>query len=299
MKKVLLLAAASAMAVAFGSCNGTTNGGSSDSIQGDSATVEATPEVDPFPWDFPSDIALKDATDGSWALSCYTFYPNAIEDGKDLTTSTLIFYSTDKTKYGEGTSQIGDANMPNSLVIPIPADQKAKKGDVLLTWWQSGSGLQRAIVIDDADPSQPKVQYLDLSFSEDGTGMAQKFEDQLKPNSFIVLKDGEWTPGAQVACCDENNNYKAGTIINATDDKVLVLGFADKIKAYDKSNCKLVPAYESLNVGDAVSKEFVGTYNTSKDYKITKIDKTLGRVWVAKDGSDPEILNILQVTKAF
>ena len=130
MKKVLLLAAASAMAVAFGSCNGTTNGGSSDSIQGDSATVEATPEVDPFPWDFPSDIALKDATDGSWALSCYTFYPNAIEDGKDLTTSTLIFYSTDKTKYGEGTSQIGDANMPNSLVIPIPADQKAKKGDV-------------------------------------------------------------------------------------------------------------------------------------------------------------------------
>ena len=189
MKKVLLLAAASAMAVAFGSCNGTTNGGSSDSIQGDSATVEATPEVDPFPCDFPSDIALKDATDGSWALSCYTFYPNAIEDGKDLTTSTLIFYSTDKTKYGEGTEgtfriRIGEFQL--KVIIRLDSETaRIKRDDRFIIdvdpkYFHDTDNLQNGYDSFDIIPSVykvtrrnvvtgtfPDIGYIELTLSED------------------------------------------------------------------------------------------------------------------------------------
>ena len=34
--------------------------------------------------------------------------------------------------------------LPNLYLVPIPGGQKARVGDRLLTYWQSGSGTQRA-----------------------------------------------------------------------------------------------------------------------------------------------------------
>ena len=55
--------------------------------------------------------------------------------------------------------------VPNAYIVAIPPKQTAKKGDIILTWWQSGSGMNRAIVIDDTDASTPVVRYLDIDFN--------------------------------------------------------------------------------------------------------------------------------------
>ena len=54
----------------------------------------------------------------------------------------------------------GAYKVPNAYLVTIPYAQKAAVGDVVLTWWQSGSGMQRAIVTDASNPSEPTVRYL-------------------------------------------------------------------------------------------------------------------------------------------
>ena len=104
-----------------------------------------------------------------------------------------------------------DIEMPNALIIPIPQGQTAKKGDIVLTWWQSGSGMERAIVTDDSNPASPKVCYLDMDWKDDGKGFANDHNnEQLRPNTFTVLKNNEWQPGAQVTV-NADGSYKIFT----------------------------------------------------------------------------------------
>lgn len=277
------------------SCGGSTTSNEAEN-NGDSTAVEAAAseeEYDAFPWDFPETQKIE-ANVGDWALSCYTFYPSAVEEKKDLTKETLIFYSTKIEEVGEKTTKLGGREVPNSLVIPIPAGQTAKKGDIVLTWWQSGSGLKRAIVTDASNPAEPKVCYLDMNWKEDGSGFAQKYQDQLKPNSFIVLKDGTWEPGAQIAV--KSQNYDAATIIALTDSKVLCLGFASKVVAYDRADCVLIPANEDINVGDEVYAVFVNGFRSN--FTVQAVDKANGRIKVQKkNSSSSEYLSLYEVTK--
>ena len=78
----------------------------------------------------------------------------------------MIWYTQEMVEPGEEMSEIKfmseQKKVPNAYIVPIPAGQTAKKGDILLTWWQCGSGLQRAYVTDAADPKAPTVRYLDL-----------------------------------------------------------------------------------------------------------------------------------------
>ena len=105
------------------------------------------------------------------------------------------------------------------------------------------------------------------------------------------MKDGEWQPGAQIIV---DGSYEAGTLLCATDEDVLMLCFAGKIKAYYRSDCKVVPLNQGLKVGDEVRATFTSSY--SDGYKITKIDESIGRVWV--EGSfGNEVKSILEVYK--
>ena len=81
-----------------------------------------------FPWDFPQDVKIE-AEPGQWVLSCYTYYPSAVQDQKDLNDEVLIFYSTKMEQVGETTSTVGGKEMPNALIIPLDPNAKAKKGD--------------------------------------------------------------------------------------------------------------------------------------------------------------------------
>ena len=215
----------------------------------------------------------------------------AVEEQKDLTKETLIFYSD---KYMDNTDGLINGKTPNALCIPLPKGVKAKKGDILLTGWQTGSGLQRAIVTDASAPNAPTVCYLDLNYEGNGRGFAERYANQqIKPNSFLVLKDGQLMSGAPIAYFEEGE-WKSGKCVNATNDKVLVLAWGDKVCAVDKSNVKVLPLKPKFKVGESVMAEFVDSY--CEGYTVTKIDKSIGRVWVKK-GSSEKILSIFEVTK--
>ena len=89
-----------------------------------------------WPWDFPQGVKLKMEV-GQTVLSPYTYYPSSVEKGKPLREAVLIFYDTTVKEVGAEKSVLsthnGEVEMPNALIIPLPSNAKAKKGDVVLT----------------------------------------------------------------------------------------------------------------------------------------------------------------------
>ena len=247
-------------------------------------------------WDFPEGQPIADADKVSYVLYSHK-YGSCQEEGKDPANDVHIFYKGTLLEAGDVQSKVKETakeeTLPNSLLVPIYEGAKAKVGDVVLTWWQSGSGMQRAIVTDASDPAEPKVDYLDLNYKGDGTGIAEKDADEkLKPNSFNVLEDGKWMPGMPICAGDEK---RVGTILSVTDDKVLYEGFAGKVYAEKKSNCKLLPLNPSISAGDKVEADFVGKFRDG--YTVTKVDKKIGRVWLKDENGKEEIVSILSVKK--
>ena len=287
MKKCMILLAAAAFTLA--SCGGKTDKAAEG---GDSTNTEvaAADNYNDYPWDFPKSIDLEWEA-GQYYLAPYTFYPKKVEEKKDLTKEVMIFYSD---TYNDVTDGKVNGKTPTSLCIPLPKGEEAKKGDIVLSWWQSGSGMQRALVTDDSAADAPKTVYLDLNYKGDGTGFAEKFVDQLKPNSFKVLTNGELEPGAPVAYF-EDGKWKKATCINTDGDKVLVLGFADHIYSTTKDKVKVIPLVPEYKEGDMVSVAVVDSY--SDGYTVKKIDMSIGRVWVEKNGRE-DIKSIFEVSKA-
>ena len=254
-----------------------------------------------WPWDFPQQVKVKIA-EGQTVLSPYTYYPEALKEGKSPKEAVLIFYDTTVKNVGEEKSVLatynGEVEMPNALIIPLPDNAKAKKGDILLTWWQSGSGLERAIVVDDSNPFEPKVCYLDQRWPDnpESPKLAEKKKgESLKPGTFAVIKDKAWQSGAQVAI-HKDNEWLAGKLIHVEGNKVLVLGFGSKIEAYDKADVRIIPFKEKIKVGDEVWATWVNTYRPG--YVVTYVDNEAGRVYVkGKNSSSVEAKSIAEVTK--
>lgn len=254
-----------------------------------------------WPWDFPQGVKLK-LEAGQTVLSPYTYYPSTVEKGEPLPKAVLIFYDATVKEVGEEKTKLdkfnGEVEMPNALIIPLPKKAKAKKGDVVLTWWQSGSGMQRAIVVDDSNPQEPKVCYFDLTWPDNPE--SQKLEEkrkgeQLKPGSFAVLKDGQWQSGAQLAI-KKGNDWLKGTLIHVEGNKVLVLGFGSKIEAYNKADVRLVPFKEKIKVGDKVWASWVSEYRPG--YVVTAVDDLTGHVYVQREGKGSvESKSLADVTK--
>lgn len=301
MKKILSFAIAVTLAFALTGCGNSTPKQNQNDEPNQQTEVNEEPQQEVqepgFPWDFPEGNINEGLAEGQTALSVQSFYPSNLEESDDPANETYIFYSTTVKSVGETTSMVSDfgsiVEMPNSLIIPLPAGQKAQKGDIILTWWQSGSGMERAIVTDASNPEAPKVDYLDLDYKDDGTGFAnENANEQIEPNTFTILRDGEWQPGAQIVVVGDG--YEAGTLISYTDDQVLMLGFAGKISVVDRSDCKVVPLKQDLKVGDEVRAIFTSSYKAG--YTIKKIDENIGRVWVEGSFGD-EVVSILEVYK--
>jgi predicted small secreted protein len=296
MKKISVMAVALAAGVfVLSSCNGKSNGAGGDA---DSTKVDSVKMSSMGSWDYPEGSALQNPDDISCVLYASS-YNSSMKKNEDPAETTHIFYKADFVKAGETKSTIKSISeeyeIPNSLIIPFYKGAKAKKGDIVLTWWQGGSGMQRAIVVDDARPEEPKVCYLDLNFKGDGTGLAEKEgEVTLKPNSFAVIEDGKWVPGANLVVND-GTEQKEGTLLNVAGDKVLYDGFAGKVKVAKKSDCQLVPVKQSLKAGDAVKAVWVGSWNA--DYSVVKVDEKVGRVWVKDKNGREEIKSVLEVLK--
>jgi len=255
----------------FGNCGtGKNNKDSSqDSTNTENTTIEKI--AGQIPFDFP--IVKTSSKEGEYVLSpSKSFLDEAWTEGGE--NSTFIFYSRKMVKSGESESEVVEVSenviIPNSLIIPIPSGQEAKKGDIVLTWWQSGSGMSRAIVMDDSNPKEPKVRYLDLDWEYYG-----ETEENLKPNSFVKITD-MWQPGTSVAYKDDYymNHVQ---VVRVEGDKVLTIGWAGRIAVIKKQDCYPIPVTLDLKKGDKVQVPHIGSYTNGI---INKYDANVGRAWV-------------------
>jgi hypothetical protein len=235
-----------------------------------------------FPFDFSTSV---DAKTGDFVLvpSNKTIAKSA---GLDPAKIRLIWYTHTMEKPGPEKSMVKfkfekqAIETPNPYIVPIHKGATAKKGDILLTWWQSGSGMQRAIVVDDKNPKEPVVRYLDIAYdnpskSRDKTTTIGKMDEKLKPDSFVVIKD-ELEPGTSVSIKEKNKELHA-QVIRSSNDKVFVKMFGGKVAVFPKSIITPVPIKPSLKAGDSVKAVRYGSFSAAT---VTKIDEKIGRVWV-------------------
>ncbi len=257
----------------------TTNANTNDSEgDGDAVTVVAEPGEVPF--DFPATATT--AKVGEYVLAPPAeWVEEAFVEGAD--NSTFIYYSATVEEVGAVestlTEVIDSAQMPNAMMVALPAGETAAVGDVVLTWWQSGSGMQRGYVVDATNPATPEVLYLDIALdnpatTSDGTPIAEVSEE-LEADSFITL-DTPYQPGTAVAV-DNNGVWNHYQVINEADGKLLVIGFAGVMDVVEKADAVALPIIPDVQVGDAVMFPLFGAMDEAT---VSSIDTDAGRVYV-------------------
>lgn len=245
------------------------------------STAGVLAAVNPSPGKIPFDYPIVKTTSkaGEWVMTPSKIWlDDAFKKGPDY--QTFIFYAATMVAPGNAESKIktlvnDEVIMPNSMIVPIKKGGKAKPGDIVLTWWQSGSGMNRAIVVKGGTEINPKVMYLDIDY-ENPAGIGKKV-DQLKTDSFCRLTvPGE--VGTAVAHKEPDGSYKHGLIINKAGEKLLLLGFAGKMWVANKSTCINIPIKPPvLKAGESVMIPFIGKFRSAK---VVKYDPAIGRVFV-------------------
>lgn len=217
----------------------------------------------------------------------YVLAPN--QDAATITAKdTVIFYTYEMVTPGETESLIKDPfkerTLPNSLIMPIPPEQTAAVGAVVLTWWQSGSGMQRGYVVNADNPQEPVVKYLDLDYdnpatNKDGVPIGQ-MDEPLKPDSFVKIA-GDFAPGTAIAVKDkQSNRYTHYQAINVIGNQVIALGFAGKMAIFDKAQCLPVPVVPKVKADE---KAFVKWMSSFSEVTIKQVDTEIGRVLTEDD----------------
>ncbi|MBI4975343.1 hypothetical protein HZC20_01570 [Candidatus Peregrinibacteria bacterium] len=213
-------------------------------------------------FDYPvAESTTAKAGDYVLVPSSSTIKSSLEKGGKD---TVFIFYAAKMVEPGSKESKVEDLtgdkfSAPNALIVPIKSGETAAKGDLVLTWWQSGSGMTKGFVTEAG--KTPKVVYSDGS---------TKGEDTLKENTFHKLT-GELEAGATVAAKD-GSFFNHGVVINVSGDKVLVNGFAGFMTVYNKSDVTPMPVKLEVKAGDKVMAPVIGSYK-EVTVKSVKADK--------------------------
>ncbi len=290
---ILVTAVAGCGMLGGGDKSGTSNAG--NSTVDNSTEAKKQPEKKPeftgevnFPYDFPTvDTAAK--TGEHILVPSYNWIVEAMDKGDQ---QTFIWYAQKMSKPGAERSEVqfmsDKKEVPNAYIVPIAPGAKAKNGDIVLTWWQTGSGMQRAIVTDASDPAQPVVRYLDLDYdnpakSRDGKTTIGQMDEKIKPDTFVVIK-GEMEPGTGIAIT-EGADLKHGILIRASGDKVFAKLFAGKAGVFPKSSVKSIPLVPNVKAGDRVK---ALRFSGLEDATVSRVDAKIGRVFVKFDGSNDE-----------
>ncbi|MFC1616162.1 hypothetical protein ACFL21_03405 [Patescibacteria group bacterium] len=219
------------------------------------------------PFDYPMDLSTSAKAEEFVLTTSKGSLADSFEDETGRT--TMIFYHRTMIEPGQSESTIeeysDEIKMPNSLIIPIPTGQTAEPGDIVLTWWQTGSGMTRAIIVEGGDTNQPLAKYLDLSFDYD--------PEKLKENSFYVISE-EMQPGTAVAYKD-GEEYSHEFVINVAGDKVLTSGFASILNVRNKADLIAIPIKPDIAMGDKV---FIPVLGTFKEGIVIEVNDNNGRV---------------------
>jgi len=231
-----------------------------------------------IPYNFPA--VATTAKMGEYVLApSFSF----IEDAWTGKSSTFNFHSRKCLEVGKVESklyEIGEEVMiPNSLIIPIPAGETVANGDIVLTWWQSGSGMCRAIIVDATNSKSPIAKYLDIDFDNNTTNKngvpIGQMDEQLEPNTFTKITS-TWQAGTSIAIL-ENGNYSHYKIIRIENDKILASGWAGKLAVFQKADCIAIPIRLELVAGDKIQVPYIGNFIEGV---VKKYDKKIGRVFV-------------------
>jgi len=235
-----------------------------------------------IPFDFPTVNTTAKAQE-------YVLAPMLqwIEDGylKGKDQMVLIFHSREMVEPGAVESKLKSIGkeimMPNSMIIPIPKGATANKGDVLLTWEQNrGASMRTAIVVDNANPATPKIQYLDTPYEPNQP------TDQAQANSFVVLNQ-PWQPGSYLAV-KSKLGYDYAQVVRVVNEDVLTVGFTGKIKVYNKKDCVPVPIRLDAKPGDRVQVVKIASFRNGT---VKKTFPDIGRVAVEIEfGGKPQTI---------
>jgi hypothetical protein len=294
MKKFLMPLAVCVALMASACQSSGTNEAAYSNAASSNSTAKTTAAPDPnapvtFP--FPEFASVETtAKAGEFVLSpAIEGIRNGMEKG---VASTYTFNRQKMVAPDEEKSEVDFSNskvkVPNAYLIPLPAGQKAKKGDIVLTWMTPFSSMCRAIVVDAANPSEPTVRYLDIDYdiavkgSDGKTGVGQS-DEKLKPDSFVKISN-PFDAGMAIA-------YKVGeymnsaTVLRVNGDKVLVKNWIGSLVVVDKKDCVPVPLAPGVKAGDRVKAERSGRY---ADATVARVDAKIGRVFVKFDGQTDE-----------
>ena len=291
MKKIIVLTISAMILAACGGAD-TANNTTAANTAGNAnkPAAQASPSIDPnmqatFPFkDFPA-VETTAKTGEVVLVPSYNWLQEANVKGVDKV--GMIWYNQTLAAPDKEMSEVkfmsDTRKVPNAYIVSIPPGGTAKKGDIVLTWWQSGSGMQRAIVTDDSTPAEPVVRYLDIDYdnpakSRDGKTTIGQMEEKLKPNTFVKI-NAPFEVGTKIAIQD-GAEQKSAQVIRVAGEKVFVNGFAGTIAVVDKSRCTPFPLVSSAKAGDKVKAVWVGSV---KDGTVTKVEPAIGRVFVKFD----------------
>lgn len=233
-----------------------------------------------IPLDFPA--VATTAVSGQWVLCPpREFIDNAFANG--VLKTTFIYYASTMKEPGELESTVTsltkkDSVVPNALIVPIPKGQTAKPGDIVLTWWHSGSGMQRAIVVEGGTETEPMVMYLDIAY-DNPSGWGKK-TDRCRPDSFVKLEK-PLQIGTAVAVKDSRTpaSFNRCQVVAAADDKLLLVGYAGRMSVAPKADCVPLPiAPEGIKEGDKVFAPV--SFSKLDPVTVTKVDSKIGRVFI-------------------
>ena len=259
-------------------------------------TPEPTPEpaAGALPFDFDNPAIAAAA--GQFVLAPSR---QPLDEALGGSTGSFIYYGATMVSAGAIESTVRslagtEYTLPNALIIPIKPKQTAKKGDILLGHWESGSGLQRAIVVG-GTATEPVVRYLDIGY-DNPSGWGQK-DDTFQPDRFQVLSEAGQI-GATVAC-QGSGGYEHGVLTAAYGDQVLVSGFAGSLKAYPRGECVDITPKPALKAGQTVQVPVIGKYTEGT---VKSVDMATGRVTVTYTwggGDEEKKFAIVDVTPSF
>ena len=264
-----------------GACQTINNAGNTakapaeETVEAGSAQIQVAGDAKQQAQLFDIQVPKPTAKPGEYVLCpSRQFYDAAVKRGVDK--STFIFYAAKMVDVGASESTVTNLagrkfQIPNQLIVSIPPKQECQTGDILMTWWQTGSGMQRAIVVG-GTKTEPIVRYLDITL--DNPSGAGKKEDTLKPDSFVVLNQA-WQIGSAVAIKD-GRRTKHGLILAVSEKHVLVREFAGKLKCCDRKNVSPVPIIPDVVADDIALASVHGTF---LPVTVTKVDSKIGRVF--------------------
>ncbi len=205
-------------------------------------------------------VQAKETFDsGMYALApTWKFYKDF--DINSSKANLLIYYPQiilgDSSGYITITSLDTTYVIPEKYVIPLHGGGQISRGDYLLTWWQNGSGMQRAYVTALTDENLPVVQYLD--FDWEWTDKSLQTVDTLKPDSYRKITK-PLDPGSSVAY-KNGSTYQCWIVLRNRDGKILVKNWSNQVKCLDKDAVLPNAVRKDLDTGQTVWIPVFGIY---------------------------------------